>query len=267
MKSDKVMDSVVRIKKIIFIVIINTLLCVNVLYANNFSSKIDKAKVVTLYGRKTTVNEMDTVTFGMYPQDSASKISIKDIEWLVLEKDVKNRKALLLSKYILDCKQFNDTYEAVTWKDCTLRKWLNNDFYNYAFNDAEKDSIILSNIVTKNNGNEVTEDKVFLLDTVDIDKYFRQFDLSTDNPKLATKGTVYARNIHDGGLKLWVRTNDKWCQGNSYFYLREMGVSTTNIAAVGSGGNIYGSVYHGSERIVNVNEKDGGVRPAIWVSY
>ena len=261
------MNYLVRLKKIIFIIMISTLFCAHILYASNFSSKIDKAKVVTLYGRKTTINEMDTVTFGMYPQDSASKIYIKDIEWLVLEKDEKNRKALLFSKYILDCKQFNDTYEAVTWKDCSLRKWLNDDFYNYAFSDAEKDNIILSKIVTKNNDNEITEDRVFLLDAVDVDKYFRQYDLSIDNPKLATKGSVYARNSHDGGVNLWVRTNDKWCKGNSYFYLREMGVSTTNIAAVGSGGNIYGSAYHGSERIVNVNEKDGGVRPAIWVSY
>ena len=265
--SDKVMYFIKKIKKILFVIMLNILLCVSTVCAGNFSNKIEKAKVVTLYGRKTTVDEMDTVTFGVYPQDSASKIYIKDIEWLVLEKDVKNRIALLFSKYILDCKQFNDTYKEVTWKDCSLRKWLNDDFYNYAFSDVEKDNIILSKIVTKNNDNEITEDRVFLLDTVDIDRYFRQYDLSLDNPKLATHGTIYAKNVHDGGVNLWVRTNDKWCRGNSYFYLREMGVSITNIASVGSGGNIYGSAYHGSERIVNVNEKDGGVRPAIWVSY
>lgn len=261
------MNCIKKIKKNIFVIIITLLLAVNVVYAGNLSSEIDKAQVVTLYGRKTTVDEMATVRFGVYPQDSASKIYVKDIEWLVLEKDIKNRRALLLSKYIIDCKSFNEAYEPITWKDCSLRKWLNNDFYNYAFNDDEKDSILLSKIVTKNNDNEVTEDRVFLLDTVDIDRYFGQYDLSSDNPKLATHGTIYARNVHDGGANLWVRTNDKWCKGNSYFYLREMGVSITNIASVGSGGNIYGSAYHGSERIVNVNEKDGGIRPAIWVSY
>ena len=255
------------IKKIICLTLVQLLLGTNILCAKDFTNDIEKTKVVTLYGRKTLVDEIDTVSFGMYPQDSESKISIKDIEWIVLEKDEENRKALLLSKYIIDCKPFNNTYREVTWKNCSLRKWLNDDFYNYAFNDSEKEKIIMTEIITKNNGNEKTKDKIFLLDTYDIDKYFRQFNLSSDNPKLATRATEYAKSVRDDDVRLWVRTNDKWCKGNSYYYLREMGVATTNIAAVGSGGNIYGSFYHGSERIVNVNEKDGGIRPAMWVSY
>ncbi|WP_420907917.1 DUF6273 domain-containing protein, partial [Eubacterium ramulus] len=32
----------------------------------------------------------------------------------------------------------------VLWKDSTMRKWLNNDFYDNAFSENEKKNIVLS---------------------------------------------------------------------------------------------------------------------------
>lgn len=38
---------------------------------------------------------------------------------------------------ILDCRMFNDSFTDAFWYNCGLREWLNNDFYNDAFVDAE----------------------------------------------------------------------------------------------------------------------------------
>ena len=68
-----------------------------------------------------------TVVFGDYHGE---------IEWLVLDKQ--EDKALLISKYCLDAKPYNEKYEPVTWETCTLRQWLNGDFINEIFSGAEK---------------------------------------------------------------------------------------------------------------------------------
>lgn len=254
------------IRKTIIIAIFSMFFVCNILFANDLKTTIDSVKVVTLYGRKTKVDELDTIKFGRYPQDSIFTNDLKEIEWLILENDETNHRVLLFSKYILDCKCFNDTYDRVTWKTCTLRKWLNDLFFNEAFNDEEKKKIVSTKLLTGLYNDIMTKDKVFLLGFKDLKKYFMQYDLSTDNPKLATFATNYAKSIDNNGEKLWVRTNSKWSKGNSYFFLRESGVDETSVSAVGSGGNVYGGLYD-SSRIVSVNAKDGGIRPAIWVSY
>ena len=60
------------------------------------------------------------------------------VEWLVLYK--KDGKALLISKYCLDAKEYdkNENNESVTWETSTLRQWLNSCFINEAFTDEEK---------------------------------------------------------------------------------------------------------------------------------
>lgn len=249
------------VKKVGIVSFLFIFMVFNFAFANDLESELKDVKVVTLYGRKTTVDEMDSIKFGNYKKDSDGTMGA--IEWLVLENDEENHKALLLSKYIIDCKCFNDEYDEVLWDSCSLREWLNKTFYNEAFSDEEKKHIILSEVPV---GNNITKDYIYLLDTDDIKKYFNQFSISTDNPKLATYATEYAKSVDNMGTKLWVRDNEKWSKGNSYFFLRERGVDVTNVSAVGSGGNVYGGLYDPS-RIVNVNEKDGGVRPLMWVIY
>lgn len=56
------------------------------------------------------------------------------IEWRVLDK--KGDKVLLLSEYGLDIQPFDTSdVSRVLWKDSTMRKWLNNDFYDNAFSE------------------------------------------------------------------------------------------------------------------------------------
>ena len=75
----------------------------------------------------------DIIKFGNYPQDSNGSIS--PIEWLVL--DVKENESLLISRYGLDCRQYNREWVGITWEDSNLRTWLNNGFIKTAFSENE----------------------------------------------------------------------------------------------------------------------------------
>ena len=65
--------------------------------------------------------------------------------------------------------------EGVTWENSSIRKWLNNDFYEAAFTDEEKAAIVESTLVNKiddENDESYTVDKVFLLSLSEVEKYY-----------------------------------------------------------------------------------------------
>lgn len=109
----------------------------------------------------------DTIDFGAYEQDNDSSNGKENIEWLVLAK--RDNRLFVISRYALDCQQYNTEYVDISWENCTLRKWLNDDFFNAAFSDWEKDMIPTITVskdknpdYTTNPGS-VTQDKIFLL--------------------------------------------------------------------------------------------------------
>ncbi len=120
------------------------------------------------------VTSWDCVYFGRYPQDAVYEES--PIEWRVLS--VGDKDLFLLSDKALDCIQYNDVYEEVTWETCSLRKWLNagegftddeTAFINAAFSESERKAILSYNVDNPDNlskgtegGNE-TQDKIYLL--------------------------------------------------------------------------------------------------------
>lgn len=169
-----------------------------------------------------------------------------DIEWRVL--DVQDGKALLISKYALDAKPYNETNTAVRWETCTLRQWLNSDFLNEAFSEKEQSSIETATVTADKNpdyytdpGND-TKDKVFLLSVDEAEKYF-----SSDDDR-ACSPTDYA--IANGA-----KVDDK---GSCWWWLRTKGGlsnTATNITA-------YRLI---SNTGMPVIRQDGAVRPVIWI--
>ncbi|MCR5660512.1 MAG: DUF6273 domain-containing protein [bacterium] len=85
------------------------------------------------------------VRFGRYIQNDKEP---EPIVWLVA--DIQDGEALLISRKILDWKEFNKDYvpeeEGMVWAISSLREYLNNDFYNAAFNDEEKARICVSHL-------------------------------------------------------------------------------------------------------------------------
>lgn len=159
----------------------------------------------------------DTVTFGKYEQDiTYAQDGKEDIEWTVL--DIQGDSYLLISKYGLDAKPFNFQQEEdsenpnyVTWETCSLREWLNNDFYNEAFTDNEKSYISKTYVEGQDNyvsgavGGNDTHDKVFALSLLEVEQY-----LGNETAR-ACKATDYAKQqgvrvAQNGTCNWWLRT-------------------------------------------------------------
>ena len=118
----------------------------------------------------------DRITFGSYEQDNNRSNGPEPIGWRVLE--VSGGSALIVSEYALDARAYNEDYESVMWATCTLRKWLNGEFYDTAFNEEEKGLIALTKVKNADNpkygtdGGKDTEDRVFLLSLGEAERYF-----------------------------------------------------------------------------------------------
>ncbi len=189
----------------------------------------------------------DYIKFGKYEQDNKTSNGKEPIEWLVL--DVQGDKALVISKYALDVQPYHKTLDTITWEKCTLRSWLNNDFYNSAFTSSEKNKIRTTTVVAEDNseyGTEAgnnTQDKIFLLSCNEAKRYFA----SDDARKCKT--TAYAK----------ARGAETSSDGTCYWWLRSPGTYRAYAAYVYRYGGV--DEYGGS-----VNYAYHAVRPAMWIS-
>ena len=209
----------------------------NTIYAEHEDEKIKFAKVG------------DYVSFGAYEQDNNTSNGKEVIEWLVLE--VKDRKALVISKYALDYMKYEPTakkYSSVTWETCTLREWLNNDFVDAAFSDYER-AAIPTVIVSADRNSEyntkpgnATNDQVFLLSLAEANDFF-----GSDSARQCV-ATRYA-------IANAVRENKK--SGKCQWYLRSPGSESHWSTYVAHDGQIenFGTPAFNHEY----------VRPALWI--
>ena len=132
------------------------------------------------------------------------------IEWLVLDFNEKTKEALLISHYGLDCKQYHHNYTNITWEDCDLRKWLNNDFIKLAFSEEEAKKIKVSELKNEDNpeyrtrGGNKTKDRIFCLSINEAEHYFGS------NKDRQCKPTAYTRkqgaNVHNDCGVWWLRS-------------------------------------------------------------
>lgn len=171
-----------------------------------------------------TCESGDIITFGTYEQDGNLANGTEDIEWIVITRD--GNKALVISKYCLEQMPFNSTLASVTWKNSTIRAWLNSDFYNNAFSSEERSKIF--NTTFSTDGIETT-DKVFLLDEEDASALPKSL--------LTAKATEYVATLH------------------CYWFLRSTG-SVSNVAYVSYDGEV--GYYENVDR-------EWWIRPVMWI--
>ncbi len=189
----------------------------------------------------------DVFSFGRYEQDDDPDDGTERIEWLTLA--VEKERALVVSLNILDSLPYHAKGGAVNWQNSSLREWLNGEFFEQAFNQAEKDRIRESKI--SDPGNELfgtkkspdTKDRVFLLGIDEAEKYF-----GSDEERNC-EATDYAK-----AAGIFVDQED-W---RSWWWLRTAGKSESDAAYVGVVGWIM-------ERGNFVENPYVGVRPAMWL--
>jgi hypothetical protein len=127
-------------------------------------------------------------------------VEFGDYTWRVLS--IEGDKALLITEEIIDARAYNDEYGYTdeygysTWEGCTLRNYLNNDFYN-VFSSNEKNQILTTRVINSYNsedgksyGND-TDDKIFLLSVDEANKYF-----SSDEDRIAYLSTQATSSLY-----------------------------------------------------------------------
>lgn len=204
----------------------------------------------------SSVSVGDYITFGKYEQDNNISNGQEEIEWLVLERE--GDRVFVVSRYALDCQRYNDVPGYVTWETCPLRAWLNDDFYNTAFSEAEKSMIPTVTVTVDNNPNSEyhscnvnkdysaspgnnTQDKIFLLSIDEANEYFVSYTDKTCEPTAYAKAQGARVNDSYNYCWWWLRTLCL-CQAGAAYYIK-----TT----------------HGESECVNISCI--AVRPVMWI--
>ncbi len=143
------------------------------------SSASSASTLRTVYANKRVGEHFE---LGHYPQGDNGEI--KPITWRVLQRN--EYYLLVIAEQCLDCKPYNKKWCDITWADCTLRRWLNTEFYNKAFNEQERKCILKTRII--NNAGPSTADYIFLLSVDEAKRLFANKDAHLANPtKFAVK--------------------------------------------------------------------------------
>lgn len=196
----------------------------------------------------------DIVILGTYEQDNNLSNGEEDIEWVVHAKS--DNKILLICDKAIDCKPYNTSYDNIVWEMSSIRRWLNSDFYNSAFNENEQAMIINTSLKADENSKSImklsksTDDKVYLLDCKEAETYF-----SCDEARLCIP-TEYAKANGASINSSFVKDGKATCN----WWLRSSGKSH-NCAA-----NVYPSGLVSTEGSIAVST-DICIRPAIWITF
>ena len=193
----------------------------------------------------------DLVLFGVYEQDNDSATASEPIEWQVLA--VEDGKALLISRYSLDSRQFNSEWTVCTWAECSLRTWLNEEFLQTAFT-AEEQAALLDTLVStpanmsyKTSGGPDVTDKLFILSVEEARQYLKSGPArKAQATPLAVEQQIFVKQTGANA-------------GNSPWWLRSMGQGSNSAVYVKEDGNI---LFKG----IDVDYYSNGVRPVMWVS-
>ena len=272
--------------RIVLLVLISIVVLVALIlyYPNNtelpIANQIAEATIVkncdySIMGESYTdkiYEKYDNVKFGKQKQN-VLELFKKPIDWIVLEKN--ERAALLLSKYIIDCKAFDyvdieaidnesddvkDKFKNIDWGKSSLRKWLNKDFLNSSFDMSEKEKILDTYLRDAN-----TNDKIFCLSEEEYMKYFDNGQYYEKDRELGNYHIYYnGATVRNKRAQRYDKYNFFQPDETYVYWLRdksinldEQGVEFGSTKVVGSYGEI--------NSLININMYCG-VRPAMWVS-
>ena len=197
--------------------------------------------------------ESDYLKFGRYRQTgegdnpeewnpNAEEWEPQPIEWQILDIDTENNRALLLSRYGLDAKAFDDEYPYENvWSRSSICSWLNGDFYNTAFDDTEKGKINPTKLSDVDSTGATYN--VFLLSEAEANntEYF------ADDTARQCLATAYA-----------VKNGAYVDEDNGYWWLSSPYPSHSY--------DVYYVLSDGSVGYGNVGIGIGLVRPALWIN-
>jgi hypothetical protein len=227
----------------------------------------------------TGTPKANTGSGGVLPPKIGDIYPFGGYDWRVLA--VESSRVLLLSEKVLEKRPYHNTYEAVTWEKCSLRQYLNGDFFS-RFPDGEKNRAAERAIANNGNpwysahGGGETRDRVFVLGIEEAVHYLG--DKNMKRPKMGADEKRfwdaepwmnpvpdYMKQAGYPNLSFMVdfRGNAKRSARDGggaacMWWLRTPCIGNVNAAGVRHDGCI--SVFG-----YNADIASGGVRPAMWV--
>ena len=174
--------------------------------------------------------------------------------WQIL--DIQGGRALVVSENIIEQRQYHTSWPDITWADCSLRAYLNDEFYNSnAFTDADRARIVQVTNVNEDNqwygtdGGANTQDRIFILSIAEVVKYFGDSG-QLDNRPSGAQWIIdqYSLNriaTYNGTATLW--------------WQRSPGLYNVRAAFVDEEGDLCIAGFR-------VDNDDIGVRPALWLN-
>ena len=193
-------------------------------------------------------------------------IPFGDYDWRIL--DIKDNAVLVITEYIIDQRSYHDVYKDTTWADCSLRKYLNGEFYD-KFNADEQSRIIP--VINKNPDNQWygtkggadTEDSIFLLSMEEaVCLYFGDSCSKLMNPG---KNQRYWFERKDENNSKRIAKLEKEKERIWWWWLRSPGRVSIKSVYIHGDGNIGIQGNNILKGNISDGRCTGGVRPALWL--
>lgn len=159
------------------------------------------------------ISKSDTNYDGYFGDSEFRYFKWERIKWRVL--NVNNSTMFVAADKGLDCKDYNEEVTSVTWENCTLRNWLNNDFYGMAFGSREQGAIVSQTVVNEDNpyhnveGGSDTTDKVYLLSLSEVrnlDYGFCEDGTWSVSRRVKASDYAHARGAYAENCTWWLRS-------------------------------------------------------------
>ena len=199
---------------------------------------------------------------------AGDKILFGNYEWRVLE--VQNNTALIITEYFIEQRAYHNAYKDITWADCSLRKYLNSEFYD-RFTAAEKSRIIP--VLNKNPDNQWygtkggtdTQDSIFLLSIEEtVCRYFGDSSSKLYSPG---KNQRYWFERKDKNNSKRIARLEKRKEGSWWWWLRSPGRVSIKAVYIHGDGNIGIQGNNILKGNISDGECKGGLRPALWLKF
>ncbi|MBO4868385.1 MAG: hypothetical protein J5585_01600 [Clostridia bacterium] len=205
------------------------------------SEELEKKMPELVYGSQKVGS---TLTFGQFTKSVGAVKT--PLEWIILQEWIEHdntEKYLVITKNALDIRSYDDSHKDITWADSSIRKWLNDDFYNSAFSPEEKKLIRPAWCCPdeRQDFEEDTKDKVFLFSYYEARMVF-SLRMSRYLKCTATEYAERKNSDAHGACRWWLRS-----PGSDY----------SKAAFVSADGEIQRDGINISSEI--------GVRPVMWV--
>ena len=207
-----------------------------------------------------------TVNFGHYYVNPGSD-GTDNIKWRVLKDE--GETLLLMADKALVSVPYGTSMGDIDWENSRLRAYLNNEFYNAAFNDTEKSYIVGSTVDnsrilegSKAASGNATTDNVFVLSVSEMDNSdYGLFGSSTNAVPVHTRQIKATDYLIAENSKLKTR-DEKCCTFCEYYnyYLRTPGYYQYDVAGVYSTGLVNASGWRtytktaGAVPVIRVNK-------------